>query len=48
MFGDLDAACEMQPDQITEIRDVLATIRARCEELDRQLENRQLEDAILT
>jgi hypothetical protein len=47
MFGDLDAACEMQPDQITEIRDVLATIRARCEELDRQLENRQLEDTFV-
>jgi hypothetical protein len=48
MFGDLDAACEMQPEQITEIRDVLATIRARCEELDRQLENRQLEDTIMS
>lgn len=39
MFGDLDAAAEMEPAQITEIRDVLATIRARCDELDRRLES---------
>jgi|SRR5690606_25196368 len=39
MFGDLDAAAEMAPAQITEIRDVLATIRARCDELDRRLES---------
>jgi hypothetical protein len=39
MFGDLDAAAEMEPEQITEIRDALATIRARCDELERRLEN---------
>lgn len=39
MFGDLDAAAAMEPEQITELRDVLATIRARCDELDRQLQN---------
>lgn len=39
MFGDLDAVAEMQLEQIIEIRDALATIRARCDELDRQLQN---------
>ncbi|MFO7565724.1 MAG: hypothetical protein R6X02_23985 [Enhygromyxa sp.] len=38
LFGDLDAAAEMASAQISEIRDVLATIRARCDELDRRLE----------
>jgi hypothetical protein len=39
MYGDLDAIAEMQPEQITEIRDMLASIRARCDELDRQLQD---------
>ena len=37
-FGDLDGA-EMQPEKTIEIRDALSTIRARCDELDRQLQN---------
>jgi hypothetical protein len=48
MFGDLDAVEDMEPAQVNEIRDVLASIRARCEELDRQLQHRQLQDMILT
>lgn len=39
MFGDLDALADMQPEQISEIRHALATIRARCDELDRQLQD---------
>lgn len=38
MFSDLDAVTEMAPAQIREIRETLATIRARCDELDRRLE----------
>lgn len=38
MFGDLDAAQDMTPERLAEIRDVLATIRVRCDELDRALE----------
>jgi hypothetical protein len=37
MFGDLDAAADMAPAQLRELRQALATIRARCDELDRQL-----------
>lgn len=38
MFGDLDAAADMTAEQLAEIRDNLATIRMRCSELDRVLE----------
>lgn len=38
LFGDLEAAAEMAPQQLLEIRDALATIRARCAELERRLE----------
>lgn len=39
MFGDLEAAAEMHPEQIIELRDMLATVRARCAELDRRLDD---------
>jgi hypothetical protein len=38
LFGDLDAAAEMSPERVAEIRDMLSTIRVRCAELDRALE----------
>lgn len=38
LFGDLAAAADMTPEQLAEIRDVLSTIRVRCDELDRALE----------
>ena len=42
MFGDLDAAREMSPERLAEIRDVQSTIRVRCAELDRALERASL------
>lgn len=38
LFGDLEAAADMSPERLAEIRDMLATIRVRCAELDRALE----------
>ncbi|PRQ09430.1 hypothetical protein [Enhygromyxa salina] len=44
MFGDLDAAADMSEEDLTEIRDMLATIRVRCSELDRALERAAARD----
>ncbi|PRP94737.1 hypothetical protein ENSA5_40600 [Enhygromyxa salina] len=44
MFGDLDAAADMSPERLTELRDVLSTIRVRCAELDRALERASAAD----
>lgn len=38
LFADVEAAAEMSPERLAEIRDVLATIRVRCEALDHALE----------
>jgi hypothetical protein len=38
LFADVDAAAQMSPERLAEIRDVLATIRVRCEALDHALE----------
>jgi hypothetical protein len=38
LFGDLDAAADMSAADLTEIRDMLSTIRVRCAELERVLE----------
>jgi hypothetical protein len=38
LFADVEAAAAMAPEQLAEIRDVLATIRVRCEALDHALE----------
>jgi hypothetical protein len=38
LFADVEAAAAMSPEQLAEIRDVLATIRVRCETLDHALE----------
>jgi hypothetical protein len=38
LFADVEAAAEMTPERLAEIRDVLATIRVRCEALDHALE----------
>jgi hypothetical protein len=38
LFGDLDAAANMSAADLTEIRDMLSTIRVRCSELERALE----------
>lgn len=38
LFGDLDAAADMSAEDLTEIRDMLSTIRVRCAELERALE----------
>jgi hypothetical protein len=38
LFADVEAAAEMSPERLAEIRDVLATIRVRCEALDDALE----------
>ncbi|KIG17316.1 hypothetical protein DB30_03373 [Enhygromyxa salina] len=38
LFGDLDAAASMSEEDLTEIRDMLATIRVRCSELERALD----------
>jgi hypothetical protein len=38
LFADVEAAAEMSPERLAEIRDVLATIRVRCETLDHALE----------
>jgi len=45
LFGDLEAAADMAPQQILEIRDALAHIRARCAELDRRLEGAHTTEA---
>lgn len=38
LFADVEAAAEMSPERLAEIRDVLATVRVRCEALDQALE----------
>jgi hypothetical protein len=38
LFADVEAAAEMSPERLAEIRDQLATIRVRCEALDQALE----------
>lgn len=38
LFADVEAAARMAPEELAEIRDVLATIRVRCEALDDALE----------
>jgi hypothetical protein len=38
LLADVEAAAEMSPERLAEIRDVLATIRVRCEALDEALE----------
>jgi hypothetical protein len=41
LFGDLDAVTDMSDEQVADVRDMLATIRMRCDELERSIELRR-------